>query len=507
MHQPYYKDLQTGRLCLPWVRLHGIKDYLDMVKILEKYPKIHQTFNLVPSLIEQINSYIEGGQDTYQEITLKKAGELTPQDKNFLLERFFSAHTVNMISVLPRYYQLYLKKQSKKEFTTQDYLDLQILFNLAWFDPYFKKNIPEIKSLIDKGRNFSEEDKQTVLNKQISVLKEIIPTYKKYQDSGQIEVTISPYYHPITPLLCNTQIAKEADKATHLPRSNFIYPEDAKAQIQEAIKLYNECFGKPPQGMWPSEEAVSEHILPLIIESGIKWIVTDEAILFRSIKKKRAGDNLYKPYCLKREEGESAIIFRDRNLSDLIGFTYHTWPVDDAASDFLRHLQNISVASKNKDCFIVIAMDGENAWEYYKNDGWDFLSRLYKAISEDTNIKTVTVSEYLEINPKKENIKRLSAGSWIYGNFHKWIGSPHKNRAWDYLAKAREELKTAAGNKQLPAEMLAKAWKQMYICEGSDWFWWYGDDNADFDELYRKHLINFYKFIGKEPPEYLHHPI
>ena len=303
MHQPYYRDLASGEIQLPWVRLHGIKDYLDMVKILEHFPKIRQTFNLVPCLIEQIQAYIAGDKDYYQVISYKRCEELSNDEKGFILERFFSAHLKNIISLYPRYYELYLKKQARKEFSPQDYLDLQVWFNLAWFDPCLKNSIPELKRLIAKARNFSQEDKQIVLDAQIEVLKEIIPTYRKFQDSGQIEVIANPYYHPITPLLYNTNIAREANRSALLPAENFNYPEDALSQIRQAVELYKNCFGRPPRGMWPSEEAVSEHIVNYLINSGIKWIVTDEEILFRSIRKKERPNSFINRICLKEKMG------------------------------------------------------------------------------------------------------------------------------------------------------------------------------------------------------------
>jgi len=507
MHQPYYQDLASGEMHLPWVRLHGIKDYLDMVKILEKYPKIHQTFNLVPSLIEQIQSYTAGAKDSYQILSYKRAGELSQEEKHFILEHFFSAHLKNIISIYPRYYELYLKKQAKKDFTTQDYLDLMVWFNLAWFDPYCKNNIPQLRKLIARARNFSEEDKQIVLTQQIEVLKEILPVYKEFQDRGQIEVTTTPYYHPISPLLYDSNIAKEANRFTSLPEVRFAYPDDLTSHIRQAVELYTNVFARPPEGMWPSEEAISEHILPYIQEAGIKWIITDEEILTRSIKKKRTSRILYKPYSLKREQGNLAVLFRDRNLSDLIGFVYHGMTEHAAVADFIGHMHTIAKGFKGEDCLVVIAMDGENAWEYYRNDGWDFLSHLYKCLSDDKMIQSVTVSEYLNKFPAQDNIRRISAGSWIYGNFNKWMGQEQKNKAWDYLSLARKELEHPALISRLSAENLQKAWKQIYVCEGSDWFWWYGDNNADFDNLYRRHLSNFYKFIGQEPPEYLNRPI
>ena len=496
MHQPYYKNLLTNEAELPWVRLHGTKDYLDMVEILENYPVIHQTFNLVPSLIEQIEDYAQASvKDKFLELSSKPAKDLTQGDKNFLMENFFSINKDKVIATFPRYYDLYFKKQYAKEFSQQDYLDLQVLFNLAWIDPSYRQKFPSLRNIVNKARFFTEEDKQIVLSKQIDILKSIIPGYKKYASSGQIEVTISPYYHPILPLLYNTNTAKEANTKAHLPRIQFAYPSDAKAQVEEAVKFYQEKLGQPAIGMWPSEEAVSEHILPMLIESGIKWIVTDEAILFKSLKsKKRDTALIYQPHLLEREGGRLNIVFRDRNLSDLLGFVYHSWKTENAVDDFMKHLENIAASFKDQDILVVIAMDGENAWEYYSNDGHDFLNLLYKRLSESKSLKTTTIKDYLNTHPAKAKIKRLAAGSWIYGDFGKWIGNAYKIRAWEWLAEARSHLKTGDS---------ALAWKQMQILEGSDWFWWYGDNQADFDRLFRMHLSNFYAMINNEPPGYL----
>jgi len=506
---------------MPWVRLHGLKDYLDMVQILEKYPKICQTFNLVPSLIEQIENYTNRtAKDKFLELSYRSSSDLTPQEKEFILENFFMIDKERVISIHPRYYELYLKKQAKKEFSPQDYLDLQVWFNLAWTDPYFRDNIPELKDIARKARFFTEEEKRIVLDKQIEILEDILPTYKKFMQSGQIEITLSPYYHPILPLLYSTKIAKEAYPKTILPDIQFTYPRDASAQIDEAVKLYQSRFGAFPLGMWPSEESVSEHILPFIIQSGIKWIITDEAILFKSLKKKkRYNEILYQPYLLKRKDGNLNIIFRDRNLSDLISFVYHSWKTEDAVGDLMKHLENISRYFEDRDVLITIAMDGENAWEYYPNDGWDFLGLLYQRLSDATFLKSVTVSEYLKTHPPLNEIKRLAAGSWIYANFGKWIGNPYKNKAWEYLAKARQELENPKS--QIPPQKLADspiiltspnlnlelAWKQIYICEGSDWFWWYGENHHAFDQMFRMHLSNFYRIIGKDVPEYLNKPL
>lgn len=505
MHQPYYKNLLTNETEFPWVRLHGIKDYLDMVAMLDKYPQIRLNINLVPSLIEQLDDYANGTvRDRFFELSYKPAAELTAQEKSFIAESFFMINKEKVIAFMPRYYQLYLSRHARRDFTTQDFLDLQVCFNLAWFDPVFRQTMPELRRVIEKGRFFSEEDKRAVLKAQLEVLGEILPAYRKRMDS-QVEVTVSPYYHPILPLLFNNRIQKEANPRSFLPARNFAYPGDALAQITFAIELYRRKFGAPPAGMWPSEMAVSEHIVPFLIQSGIKWIVTDEAILFKSRTRGRRDTRLlYQPHLLKREEGALSVVFRDRNLSDLIGFEYYNWTPADAVNDLMKHLENISAAFKG-DTLVTIAMDGENAWEYFLNDGHDFLELWYQRLSESKHIRTVRLGEHLAERPPRRAIPRLAAGSWIYGEFSKWINSPYKNKGWEYLSEARAALQ-ALTEEGKPVPPLA--WKQMYILEGSDWYWWLGEDYPGyFDRLFRMHLSNFYSLIGKPGPEYLQRPI
>lgn len=505
MHQPYYKNLLTNVTDVPWVRFHGTKDYLDMVQKAENFPGLRLTFNLVPSLMEQIEDYNNNlVKDKFLELSYKPVAKLSDEEKWFIRENFFMINKDSVISRHPRYYELFFKKQTGKDFADQDILDLQVWFNLAWIDPLFRENIPVLNRVVKKARFFTEKDKQTVLDAQLDILRQILPEYKKMVTNGHIEVTVSPYCHPILPLLYKTTIAKEANRRVSLPNIEFSYPADAKAQIKEAIRLYKSIFGDIPTGMWPSEEAVSEHVVPLFIQSGIKWIVADEAILFKSLKsKKRDTKILYQPHLLKRKDGEVAIVFRDRNLSDLIGFSYFNWRAEDAVNNFMGHLENISKAFKGDDTLVTVAMDGENAWEYFSNDGHDFLDLLYRRLSESTFVKTVTLKEYLETHRPKHDIKRLAAGSWIYAEFAKWIGNPYKNKAWEYLTEARrvlEECKHSIPNPEL-------AFKQMYIAEGSDWFWWYGDNQADFDRLFRMHLSNLYTLMQKPVPEYLKYPL
>jgi len=508
MHQPYYKNLLTNETEMPWVRLHGTKDYLDMVQMLENYPKIHQTFNLVPSLLEQLEDYTNRNvKDKFLELSYKNANDLTRDDKNFIRDNFFAINRDQVIAMHPRYYELFFKREHNVEYQLQDYLDLQVWFNLSWIDPSFRSSMPELKKIVEKGRYFSEEEKHTVLDKQLYIIEDIVPAYKKAIERKQVEVTVTPFYHPILPLLFNTKLAKAANPKAALPKNNFIYPQDAEEQIEEAVHFFKQRFGDHAYGMWPSEQSVCEQILPYFIDAGIKWIVTDEAILFKSLRAKQRDTHLlYQPHLLKRGEGSVNIIFRDRNLSDLLGFVYHSWNAKDAVNDLLKHLENIATAYKDDDTLVVLAMDGENAWEYYSNDGHDFLELFYQGLSNSEFIKTVTVSEYLEKHPAKHEIKRLSSGSWIFGDFGKWIGNPTKIKAWEYLAAARKELESS--NEKIPKENLDLVWKQIHICEGSDWFWWAGEDpHGGFDKLYRQHLSNFYKLIGKDIPDYLNHPL
>jgi len=523
MHQPYYKDLLTKESSMPWVRLHGIKDYLDMAKILESFPKIHQTFNLVPSLIEQIQDYSQENavKDKFLEVSMEKAKDLKDEEKAFILLNFFTANWESMIFPMPRFYDLLIKRgryiseeqvyKIIKRFTEQDFLDLQVLYNLAWFDPEYKKTIPEIKELVKKGFLYTEEEKKVVLDTQIEILKKIIPEYKRLQEKGLIEVSVSPYFHPILPLVCNTNIARVAVPKMPLPKK-FSHPEDAQWQVENAVSMYKKNFGTKPRGMWPSEGSVSEDMVPILIKNGIEWFATDEEILYRSLDVKKSGELLYKPYLLEREGGKASIIFRDRALSDLIGFNYTRISAQDAVSDFMKHLNNIkNYFGKADDARLVsVILDGENCWEFYKNDGKDFLCGLYEEITKDPDLKAVTVSEFLQEYPAKDKIDKLFPGSWINGNYAIWIGHEEKNRAWDCLNQARQDLIAyqEENPKEKDSQNLKLAWKHIYIAEGSDWNWWYGDDHSsdyddEFDDLYRTHLSNMYTLIGKPIPEYL----
>jgi len=533
MHQPYYKDLVSGRYVMPWVRLHGIKDYYDMANILREFPGVRQTFNLVPSLIDQILDYCDGGATgPYIEMTLKPAAELDKTDKVFVLRNFFLANWDNMIKPYPRYWDLLSKRgpsvQEKelerisRYFSMQDFLDLQVWFNLTWFDPLFKEGDPLIKGLIEKGRDYTEQEKELLVEKQREVMGLILPEYAELWTKGQIEVSVSPYYHPILPLLCDTETARVASPDRTLP-VRFIHPEDAREQVRRAVERCEKVLGKRPVGMWPSEGSVSEDIIPILAGEGIRWIATDEQILANSLgvplDRDYAGlpkkpEVLYRHYRAEKDGSGLDMVFRDHTLSDLIGFTYSKWDPKNAVEDFMSRLGKIrkELAARGANGIVSIMLDGENAWEHYRNDGRDFLKRLYDRLSSEPEFATVTVGEYTGSDAKPAELPKLFPGSWINHNFDIWIGHEEDNAAWDALSAARDTLVSYEETGVKDEQRLRLAWEEIYIAEGSDWCWWYGDDHSsendrEFDELFRKHITNVYTLIDKTPPDSLMIPI
>ncbi len=537
MHQPLYKDPITNVYTLPWVLFHATKDYYDMAAVLEEFPDVHQTFNLVPCLIEQLEEYGSGkASDQYLLISRKTVEELTHEDKVFMLRNFFQANWDLMIRPFDRYWKLLMKRgtsNAKDEvssvlryFTDRDYLDLQVLFNLAWIDPHIRDTDKVLKSLVKKGAGYTEDDKTKLFAKQVEIVNMILPEYKKLMEAGTIEVSTTPYFHPIMPLLCDSYSAKEAMPNAVLPNERFMHPEDAAAQLRKGVELYEKTFGKRPSGIWPSEGSVSMEMLPVIAGEGIKWIATDEEILTNSLKRPLRRDDyghvydpfLYKPYSVDVQGRKVSMIFRDHVLSDLIGFDYAKMSPEAAASDMVSRLEHIENMLENPAEHIVsIILDGENAWEHFRNDGRDFLVALYTKLSKHPRLRCVTVSEFLDAFEGREELAWVYPGSWISHNFKIWIGHVEDNTAWDYIAGARDSLvkyqsSLTAEEKSARADTLKEAWDGIYAAEGSDWFWWYGEEHSsmsdeDFDSLFRRHIKKVYTLIGLEPPDSLEIPI
>jgi alpha-amylase/alpha-mannosidase (GH57 family) len=531
MHQPYYKDLVSGEYRLPWTRLHALKDYYGMVKLLDEFPQVHQTFNLVPSLIAQIEDYVSGAaRDPFLEVAAKAAAELTQQERRFALQYLFQANPAHMIGRYPRYCELWQQFRAMAEnpekcerfFQPQDYADLQVLSQVAWFDEFFLED-RDIAALVAKDRGFTADDQQLVLTKQREFLALVLPAYKRAADKGSIEISTSPYYHPILPLLCDTGLGGVSTPGLALPQRRFRHPEDAEEQLRRGLDLHQSVFGVRPRGVWPSEGSVSDEVMAIGQKLCVEWMATDEGVLGRSRNSffERDSDgrllgqgarDLYTIYRYQKHDVGMHLIFRDHSLSDLIGFVYSGMPARDAAAHLVQRIKQSAepLVKLKREAVVPIILDGENAWEYYPRSGREFLRRLYDAIASDPTMEALTVSEAIARHKEFGELKSLVPGSWIHANFNVWIGAPEDNKAWDYLSGARDHYARAAA--KAPEEKRRLAFEEILIAEGSDWNWWYGPEHhsandRDFDDLYRKHLWNVYQALGAEPPDYLAQPI
>lgn len=524
MHQPIYQLTPDGDFLMPWVRLHAVKDYYAMAELLNKFKKIKLNFNLVPVLLDSLIDYGENGiHDLHSRITVKSVEELSPDDKEFILNNFFDAGYQTMIFPNEEYNRLYQKRISKSEcsldiFSDQEYSDLMALFNLAWFDPDLKNKYPALKKLIKKGKNYTLEDRQNIIEIQREVIRKIIPTYKKLLSKNRIEITTSPYYHPILPILLDINGIKKSF-SEDLP-VDLKMGLDAKVQTELAIKRIEELFGKRPKGIWPSEHCVSPKMLDMFKNLGIEWTISDEGILSNSIETEFVRDfkgYLEDPYhLLKSYEYKNGLkmIFRDAVIPNLISFEYPNHDAELAANDLydrIKVAQAKLLTSPDENHLITIAMDGENCWENYPQDGFVFLKKLYKLIEDDKSIETVLISDYLEKEKHHKSLNKIYAGSWINRNFKLWIDEPLKNLAWSYLKQVRDDFSAFVKKNPLNPN-IEQARKELFICEGSDWFWWYGEPNDSgrdniFDYLFREHLKNIYIFLDLEPPAYLDTPL
>ncbi|MFH1996705.1 MAG: glycoside hydrolase family 57 protein, partial [Candidatus Omnitrophota bacterium] len=525
MHQPYYKDDARNVYAMPWVRLHGVKDYYPMASLLERFDTARAVFNFVPVLVEQINDYARNNaRDTLLELSIKRPQDMDLADRREALCGFFKVRYKQVIEPNKRYFDLLVKRgvnitaaqlqRSAERFSECELLDLQVLFNLSWFHSISFDEDKNLQSIRAKEQQYTESDKQYVLQKQHEILTKIIPLYRRLQEAGRIEISCSPYYHPILPLLCDTNIARVPSPKLPLPARRFSHPEDAKRQIIDAIAYHTTNFGSPPRGMWPSEGSVSDKALELIAEAGIRWIAADEDILFATLKKmkaRKAADRtmLYRPYRIEKKSGSVAAIFRDKNLSDLISFNYHSWAPEAAAEDLFGHFSAIheNFSAGKHERLATIVMDGENAWEYYHDNGRQFFETLYGRFDTSDTIKTTTVRDYLRREPPKRTLDLIVPGSWINRNFEVWIGNTQKNLAWEYVGIARDELMKAS-KRGIPAEKIRKAWRELFITEGSDWNWWHTFDSGtsgrdSFESLFRMHLKTIYALIGSRIPKYL----
>ncbi len=515
MHQPYYKDDYSKSTLMPWVFLHATKDYYDIPWYMENFPNIKATFNLVPSLLAQIEEYIKGeANDKFIEYLRKEPSTLSNEERLFLEEYLFLPNEQHMIKPFPRYNELLLKFRSDNNtllnFSNEEIIELEVLFLLTWCGNYLRETNFLIKELINQQRGFSQNQKLDLVQAMFSFLEQIIPYYKKLKEKGQIAISTTPFYHPILPLLLDRKSAVEAKPDVILPITKSAdYKGFASKQVSNAIEYYEKHFDTKPNGFWPSEGSVSEKTIELLAKNGVKWACSDEEILFKSLQKSNK-EMLYKSYSFMTEEGKVNLFFRDKYLSDLIGFEYSKKNAKEAASDFVSHLKNIYLSAQDS-IVVPVILDGENAWEFFPNNAKDFFENLYELLStqdwcELTLFDEIETIDELETTP----LHRLSSGSWINGNFDIWIGSSQKNKAWELLDMTKFDYDKIKDS--LDERTIKQIEKEFLIALGSDWFWWYGDDhytelNHQFDDQFRAHLKNIYRLMDQDVPSDIYTPI
>ena len=523
MHQPVYE--LEGTYLMPWVRLHAVKDYLDMVLVLEKFPKLKLNFNIVPALLDAIIDYSQNGyHDIHSELSVSDTDKLTDEERAFVLNNFFSSRYETMIYRSETYKDLFQKRFSGDSisydaFSPQELSDLMALFNLVWIDPIHFERYPELKLLWDKQRGYTKDDRVRIIEIQKQIIREIIPAYKKYINEGRIELTTSPYYHSILPILIDLKTSLKSVITTEgLPQSLGMY-DDAKYQVRSALDRIEEIFGVRPKGMWPPELCLGPKTLNLLAKEGIEWTISDEGILASSINFDFIRDfkgNLNDPYHLLKvynyetKDSDINIIFRDRSIPNLINFEYAGINSQMAASDLyekIKMIQSKLLVSPDDRHLLTIASDCENCWENYQNDGRDFLEKIYSLIENDETLETVLISDYIKNDNHKKPLKKIHSGSWIDKTFQFWIGEGEKNKAWAYLKKTKDDFESfVKEDSSNPNIQYAK--RELLIAEGSDWFWWYGEPNNSgqdfvFDYMFRERLKNVYIILGREYPEYL----
>ena len=535
MHQPQYRDPETGRYVLPWTRLHALKDYWGMVKILEDFPKFHATFNMVPSLCMQLEEYASGKfNEPWFELAFRDAEQLTREEKAEILQRAFQVNQERLLARWPRFLELYEWSrpaggaQAQVTFTPRDWRDLQLLSQLVWMDEEWIAKDPVINAFSAKGKDFSEKDKAMLKKKQLEYLQIVLPIYREAAGRGQIEISTTPSYHPILPLICDSDIARIANPSTPLPRRPYRHPEDAREQLRRAREYHQRIFGVLPSGLWPSEGSVSDQTLAIAAEEGFRWFGTDEGVLGRTLNvgffREASGlpanaDKLYQAWRVQMGSNGITGLFRDHHISDLIGFVYSRMDSKAAAADLHGRLRLIGDRVPSKQPLTVcIFLDGENAWEYYPSHGREFLREFYRRIQDDSDFRALTATEAIAAAGEISQTGGIFPASWINANFDVWIGHGEDIQAWELLWDAREafgkgeEARTQGRSDAPSEEALKQAKESLLAAEGSDWCWWYGPEHstandAEFDALYRKHLTGIYRALGVVAPDELAKPI
>lgn len=534
MHQPQYQDRPGGIYQLPWTYLHAIKDYTDMVAHLEAEPRARAVVNFTPTLLEQIDDYrqeveafLATGETIRDPLLAALASPVLPADmaeRLLITKHCLRANEERLIKPFAPYVRLvdlarnFIKHPDAAVYMSDQFLvDLLMWYHIAWLGEFVRRGDARVAALIKKGFAFSLHERHQLLEVIGELLSGVIERYRLLAEQGRVELSVTPYAHPIVPLLLDLESSREAIPEAATPNLQR-YPggeERVRWHLQKGIETFEHHFGFTPRGCWPSEGGVSTEALKYFEEAGFQWVASGENVLHNSMANHTLVQDDEQALCLHEpyQVGETniACFFRDDGLSDLIGFTYSDWHADDAAGNLLSHLENIAEACKDKPGAVVsIILDGENAWEHYPHNGYYFLQALYQGLAEHPQLEMSTFSQCLDARPPSARLSSLVAGSWVYGTFSTWIGDVDKNRAWDMLGDAKQRYDRIMAAGHLSAEQRSMAERQLAICEGSDWFWWFGDYNpadtvTDFERLYRLQLTSIYQILGEEPPEYLSH--
>lgn len=540
MHQPDYRDVLSNEYVLPWTYLHAIKDYSDMAFHLEANPKARVTFNFVPILLDQLADYSQQFKQNHIRdpllalLATEDLGNLSQAQCRLIVQSCFKSHHEKMLSPFPNYqrllhmYNLVEPMAAENQFhylSPQFKADLLVWYHLAWTGESLRQNNKVVKSLLAKGMLFSLKDRKQLFKVIGETITGLIPRYKALMQRKQIEISTTPHYHPILPLLLDFKATQDAMPSAPLPKHAQYQGGQARAvaHIVSAKASHQEFFGVTPNGMWPAEGAVSHAALALMAKHGVAWAATGQGVLANSLAKSHlnAGDKnhyLYQPYTVTDGEHSLLCFFRDDQLSDKIGFEYAKMHSTEAVNDFVQALEHIQKTNHSHAAKVVsVILDGENAWEYYPYNGYYFLKELYAALANHPTIKMTTFSDIVSLYQSKiyqkahinaPQLPQVAAGSWVYGTFSTWIGSHDKNLAWDLLCEAKKTYDQVMAKGMLTQTEEAACARQLAICEGSDWFWWFGDYNASdsvasFDKLYRRNLINLYALLKQPAPSAL----
>lgn len=533
MHQPEYRNAETNEYLLPWTYLHGTKDYIDMAAHIDNTEGAKAVINFAPTLLEQLDDYANQVGDFIKEqrplrdpllatlVAIKMPVEF--EKRRTIIKNCLKANKERLISRFHAFHRLYnyshmiFRDQPAIQYVNDQFLaDIVTWYHLSWLGETTRRENKTVKELMDKEFGYTLEDRYKLLEVIEESLSSVISTYKKLAEEGKIELSVTPYAHPIIPLLLDIQSTKEAMPDAEMPELKN-YPggrERTLWHIEEGLKVFENHFGFRPKGCWPSEGAISTETLDILSNAEFEWAATGQAVLSNTNNTLNAlnaehDNSVHTAY----QVNGNAIhqFFRDDGLSDLIGFTYSKWHADDAISDFINHLSNINEVTKGmKNRVVSIILDGENAWEYYPENGYYFLKALYENLANHPELELTTFSECIKGFKDVKQLPSVVAGSWVYGTFSTWIGDKAKNRGWDMLGDAKKAFDEVVSSGKLAGEQLDKAEHQLAICEGSDWFWWFGDYNPsdsvkDFELLFRTHLKQLYQLMDINPPEYLQH--